>query len=127
MKRKSHPLLLSGFVLLGTLGLSLSTFAESKRIEVYSLSQHYWDTKNGETLGEIVKHLLPNNPNMQNKLMTDIISQNPHAFQDNDPDQMQANTRLWLSNRLSRTDSKADPKLIQVESFSWGNIKRPKR
>ncbi len=38
------------------------TNSESKRIEVYSLSQNYWDTQYGETLGEIVLHLLPNDP-----------------------------------------------------------------
>jgi len=107
--------------------LAPSSFAESKRIEVYSLSQNYWDTRNGETLGEIAAQLLPNNPSMQQKLMADIISQNPHAFRDNDANYMLANKRLWLPNRLVQTDSKADSKRTKVESYSWGNIKRPKR
>jgi Tfp pilus assembly protein FimV len=113
--------------LLAVLFAAPSVFAESKRVEVYSLSQHYWDTQSGETLSGIAAQLLPNNPAMQQKLMNDIISQNPDAFQNNDPNYMQANTRLWLPNRLAKTDSKADPKYTQVESFSWGNIKRPKR
>ena len=99
----------------------------SKRIEVYSLSQNYWDTHSGETLSGIVAQLLPHNPNLQHKLMNDIISQNPNAFQDNNPDYMLANKRLWLPNNLAQTDSKADPQRTKVESFSWGNIKRPKR
>ena len=113
--------------LLAALGVAPSAFAESKRVEVYSLSQNYWDIQAGETLSEIVAQLLPNNPAMQQKLMIDIISQNPDAFQDNDPDYMLTNTRLWLPNRLAQTDSKADPQRTQIESFSWGNIKRPKR
>ena len=122
MKRKiySIALILSAII-------APSSFAESKRIEVYSLSQNYWDTQSGDTLGGIVKQLLPNNPSMQKKLMSDIISQNPHAFQDDNPDYMLANKRLWLPNRLAQTDSKADPQRTKVESFSWGNIKRPKR
>ena len=127
MKRKNYPLLLSSFLLLGTLGFSQSTYAESQRVEVYPLSQHYWDTQSGDTLGQIAAQLLPNNPGMRAKLMADIISQNPDAFQDNDPDYMKANTRLWLPNRLAHADSKADPSYTHVESFSWGNIKRPKR
>lgn len=114
-------------LLLSAMSFAPSAFAESKRIEVYSLSQNYWDTQSGETLGGIAAQLLPNNPAMQQKLMANIISQNPDAFQDNDPDYMLANTRLWLPNRTAQADSKADPQRTQVESFSWGNIKRPKR
>lgn len=113
--------------LLGVLSLNVSAFADSKRVEVYPLSQHYWDTKRGETLSGIAAQLLPNNPAMQIKLMNSIISQNPNAFHNNDPDEMRANIRLWLPNRLTQTDSKVDPKQTQVKSFSWGNIKRPKR
>ncbi|MDA3868737.1 MAG: hypothetical protein PF589_02040 [Gammaproteobacteria bacterium] len=107
--------------------LSTAAFAESKRIEVYSLSQQYWDTQRGETLGGIVAQLLPNNMGMQYRLMSEIINLNPHAFEDNNPDRMLANVRLWLPNRFARTDSKADSSQTQVESFSWGNIKRPQR
>ena len=114
-------------VLLTMLAAASSAYAESKRIEVYSLSQNYWDTKSGETLGEIAAQLLPNNPGMRQKLMDDIVSQNPDAFPDGNADRMRANTRLWLSNSLSQTDSKANSRHTEVESFSWGNIKRPKR
>ena len=114
-------------LILCALAFSAPTFAESKRIEVYALSQHYWDIQSGETLSGIAEQLLPNNPAMQQKLILDLISQNPDAFQDNNPDHMLANKRLWLPNRLAETDSKADPQRTRIESFSWGNIKRPKR
>lgn len=107
--------------------LSPAAFAEPKHIEVYSLSQQYRDTHRGETLGGIVAQLLPNNMGMQYKLMSEIISLNPHAFEDNNPDRMHANVRLWLPNRFAHTDSKTDSRQTQVESFSWGNVKRPKR
>jgi len=127
MERKDILSLLTHLALLSTLSVSLPVLAESKRVEVYSLGQHYWDIQSGDTLGEIAAQLLTQNPGMRPKLMADIINQNPDAFQDNDPDYMKANTRLWLPNRLAKTDSKADPRTTQVESFSWGNIKRPKR
>jgi hypothetical protein len=53
---------------------------ESKRIEVYSLSQNYWDTRYGDTLGDIVHHLLPNNPAKREALKQDIVHLNPQAF-----------------------------------------------
>lgn len=105
----------------------LSVQAESKRIEVYSVGQHYWDTRSGETLGEIAHQLLPNNPRMQQRLMRDIVSLNPEAFQDNNPDRMQANTRLWLPGMGIKPDTKVNPSKTSVQSFAWGNIKRPIR
>ena len=101
--------------------------AESKRIEVYSLSQNYWDTKSGETLGEIAQQLLPNNPRMQQRLMKDIVALNPNAFQDNNPDHMQAKARIWLPGRMTTPDTKVDRSKTSVQSFAWGNIKRPVR
>ena len=101
--------------------------AESKRIEVYSLSQNYWHTKSGETLGEIAQQLLPNNPRMQQRLMKDIVALNPNAFQNNDADRMQANTRLWLPGNMTTPDTKVDRSKTSVQSFAWGNIKRPVR
>lgn len=123
MQRKTS-LIITSLVLLG---LASPVFAESKRVEVYSLSQNYWDTKAGETLGEIAAQLLPNNPNMRQKLMAEIISLNPNAFPNNTPNSMLANKRLWLPNGFNQTDSKADPSRTEVETYSWGNIKRPKR
>ena len=101
--------------------------AESKRIEIYSLSQNYWDTKSGETLGEIAQQLLPNNPRMQQRLMKDIVALNPNAFQDNNPDHMQAKIRVRLPGRMTTPDTKVDRSKTSVQSFAWGNIKRPIR
>jgi hypothetical protein len=99
----------------------------SKRIEVYSLSQSYWDTKYGDTLGEIAQQLLPYNKNKQQQLIINIIELNPNAFVKNKPATMKANLRLWLPNNMSHVGKHVDPSHYNVQSFSWGNIKRPKR
>ena len=101
--------------------------AESKRIEVYSLGQQYWDTKKGETLGEIVQQLLPNNPRMHQRLLKDIVALNPGSFQNNNPDRMKANSRIWLPGHLTKPDTQVNRSKIHVEPFAWGNIKRPIR
>ena len=123
MDRKAHLILL----LIASLFFTAPALADSTRIEVYPLTQHYWDTQPGESLSQIAAQLLPNNPSMQHKLMNDIIQQNPDAFQGNDADYMLAHVRLWLPNHLAQMDSKVDPEKTQVEAFSWGNVKRPKR
>ena len=97
---------------------------QSKRIEVYSLSQNYWDTRSGDTLGEIARHLLPNNPTKRATLEQDILHLNPQAFINGDPARLLAGKRLWLPGYMKQADSKADPRTTTVEKFSWGNIKR---
>ena len=97
---------------------------QSKRIEVYSLSQNYWDTHFGDTLGEIAHHLLPNNPSKRATLQQDILHLNPQAFIDGDPAQLLADKRLWLPGYMKQADSKVNPRTTTVETFSWGNIKR---
>ena len=97
---------------------------ESKRIEVYSLSQNYWDTRYGDTLGNIVHHLLPNNPAKREALKQDIVHLNPQAFINGNPEQLLADKRLWLPGYMKQADSKADPETTTVERYSWGNIKR---
>ena len=124
---KTTFLLLRTGLLLTALVVSASSAADSKRIEVYPLSQHYWDSQAGQTLGEIALSLLPHNPRMQQNLMRDIVKLNPDAFINDDPDHLLANKRLWLPNHLTQADSKVNPSHHSVESFSWGNIKRPKR
>jgi hypothetical protein len=98
----------------------------SKRIEVYSLSQNYWDTQNGDTLGEIVLQLLPNNPAKHEKLEQDIVQLNPGAFIGADADKLLAGKRLQLPGYMKQADSKIDPATTVVEQYSWGNIKRPR-
>ena len=97
---------------------------ESKRIEVYSLSQNYWDTRYGDTLGDIVHHLLPNNPAKREALKQDIVQLNPQAFINADPEQLLADKRLWLPGYMKQADTKVDPATTTVERYSWGNIKR---
>ncbi len=98
----------------------------SRRIEVYSLSQNYWDVQNGDTLGEIVHHLLPHNPSKRAMLQEDILHLNPGAFIGGDPAKLLAGKRLWMPGYMKQADSKADPATTSVETFSWGNIKRQK-
>ena len=99
---------------------------QSRRIEVYALSQNYWDTKYGDTLDEIVIQLLPNNPSKREVLKQDIVRLNPDAFIKNDPAQLLANKRLWMPGYMKQADSKADPENTIVERYSWGNVKRPR-
>lgn len=96
----------------------------SKRIEVYSLSQSYWDTHYGDTLGEITSHLLPNNPARHVALKREIVQLNPHAFINGNPEKLLANQRLWLPGYMKQPDSKVNPSTTIVETYSWGNIKR---
>ena len=99
---------------------------DSVRVEVYSLSQNYWDTQHGDTLGDIVRHLLPNNPAKYQALKQDIVHLNPHAFINGNPGQLLAGKRLWLPGYMKQADSKVNPTTTEVERFSWGNIKRPR-
>ncbi len=101
--------------------------SESKRIEVYSLSQNYWDTRYGDTLSEIAHHLLPNNPTKRAALQNDILHQNPDAFIDGDPAMLLAGKRLWLPGYMKQADSSANPSTTIVETYSWGNIKRQRK
>ncbi len=98
----------------------------SKRIEVYALSQSYWDTQYGDTLGKITHYLLPNNPAKRETLMQDILRLNPTAFINGDPAKLLSGKRLWLPGYIKQADSIADPTRTTVETYSWGNIKRAK-
>jgi len=100
--------------------------SKSKRIEVYSLSQNYWDVRSGDTLSSIAHHLLPNNPAKREALQQDILHLNPRAFIAGQPEKLLAGKRLWLPGYMKQADSKVDPKKMTVETYSWGNIKRPK-
>jgi len=96
----------------------------SIRVEVYSLSQNYWDTRYGDTLSEITRHLLPHKPSKREALEQDILHLNPGAFINGNPEQLLAGKRLWLPGYMKQADSKADPSTTTVETYSWGNIKR---
>lgn len=98
-----------------------------RRIEVYELAQSYWDTKYGDTLSEIAMVLLPNNPYKRESLMQDIVRLNPQAFINGDPQQLLTGRRLALPGYMKQADTRIDPAVTEVETYSWGNIKRPRR
>lgn len=100
---------------------------QSKRIEVYSLSQNYWDVQYGDTLNSIAHHLLPNNPAKREALQQDILHLNPKAFIAGQAEKLLAGKRLWLPGYMKQADSKVDPATTTVETYSWGNIKRLKK
>ena len=111
------------YLLFLTLFFTTLVCAESKRIEVYPLTQHYWDIQAGDTLGSIVSTLMPANHYLQEKLMREIISLNPEVFPEGKADRMLADRRLWLPNSAKRVDN-ADLSDYIVESYQWGSIKR---
>ena len=126
---ESNAFVASGFIATGAIAYNNNSEAiqtNSKRIEVYSLSQNYWDVQYGDTLDEIVHHLLPHNPSKRESLQQDIIHLNPNIFTNGDPARMLANKRLWLPGYMKQADSKTDPATTSVETYSWGNIKRQK-
>jgi len=98
----------------------------SKRIEVYSLSQNYWDVQTGDTISDIVHHLLPNNQSKHDDLKKDIVHLNPTAFINGNAEQLLAGKRLFLPGYMKQADSKVNHDTTEVERYSWGNIKRPK-
>ncbi len=99
-------------------------WAESTRIEVYPLSQNYWDIKTGDTLGEIVNTLIPDNPYLQEKLVHDILSLNPDVFPGGNPNHMLANRRLWLPNAVKQPGDETNASDFIIETFQWGSIKK---
>ena len=99
-------------------------WGDSRRIEVYPLSQNYWDVQQGDTLGEIVNTLMPKNRYLQQKLMRDILSLNPDVFPDGNPHLMLADRRLWLPNAVKRPDSAAGSAGESIETYQWGSIRR---
>ena len=114
------------FVLLVAVLVSTTAIADSKRIEVYPVSQAYWDVTPGETLGMIVQQLLPNNPGMRKRLMAEILELNPDAFSNSNPDNLKARVRLWLPNHTRAMKNPIDKKKYHIREFSWGYVQRLK-
>jgi hypothetical protein len=123
---KVITLLICGFFVSSYANSTEAEQQKSRRIEVYSLSQNYWDTQYGDTLAEIVIHLLPNNPSKRETLKQDIVYLNPDEFIKINPAMLLANKRLWMPGYMKQADLKVNPATTTVESYSWGNIKRPK-
>lgn len=101
--------------------------AQPTRIEVYSISQFFWDVSPGETLGEIIQRILPDSQAQRAPLLRQILNLNPHAFVQANPNRLKANVRLWLPNNTSRNQRKKDKNKYQSQSFSWGQIHKVKR
>ncbi|HED34256.1 MAG TPA: hypothetical protein ENJ08_08605 [Gammaproteobacteria bacterium] len=109
------------------MGASMETRAgTSKRIEVYAISQNFWDVAPGETLGDIVKQLLPDNPQQRKILLKEIVQLNPDAFSQSNPDNLKANIRLWLPNNAPIRGPLMDKNRYDTQSFSWGQVHRGK-
>jgi len=105
-----------------------STLANAtKHVEVYAISQHYWDVAAGETLSGIVKQLLPDNPGLRKKLLFEIVALNPDAFSLNNPDNLKANIRLWLPNHSRAMRSTKKHSQSEIQSFSWGQVYKARR
>ena len=115
------------FILLLTLASYNAFGSESKRVEVYQLSQHYWDVQQGDTLSGIVLQLLPGDLDRQHQLMQQILENNPAAFINGDINRVLAGARLWLPGHWQPAAS-TEPGNgnYNIERYRWGYIKRPK-
>lgn len=111
------------YLLLILLLLTNPAWSESKRIEVYPLSQSYWDVNTGDTLRQIVNTLMPDNAYLQERLLREIVSLNPGVFPDGDPDRMLANRRLWLPNAVKPPENNTNTSNYIIRSYQWGSIK----
>lgn len=100
---------------------------ESKRIEVYAISQSFWDVQPGESLSEIVMQLLPEYPTMRDRLMHDILTLNPSAFIQGNPNQLRAHVRLWLPDHVNMLRQRKNTDAYHIQSFDWGQVYTPKR
>lgn len=127
--------LVPGTVYLLLLPLSSATLAstdinkagstgEAKRIEVYPLSQNFYDVAAGETLQQIVLQLLPDRPAQREHLMQEIVQLNPTAFIRQNPNRLKAGVRLWLPNNPPRPAPQPHTRNRHIESFSWGKVIR---
>ncbi|MCW8855703.1 MAG: hypothetical protein OQK76_07040 [Gammaproteobacteria bacterium] len=102
--------------------LQTSVNAESKRIEVYASSQSYWDVQAGDTLSIIVQHIIAKPSSARQKLMNEILSLNPDAFINANPDRLKAGTRLWLPNGTDDIRKLYSNNRYQIKNYSWGQV-----
>lgn len=68
--------------------------------EEFNADTRYLHVQKGQTLHNIVKRLYPNQVKQWQKLSSDIVRQNPHAFINNDPTRMKADVRLTLPQKM---------------------------
>lgn len=103
---------------------SSGSTGEAKPIEVYPLSQNFYDVAAGDTLQQIVLQLLPNRPDQREHLMQAIVKLNPTAFVKHNPSRLKAHVRLWLPNSPPHSVPQLETRNLQIESFSWGQVIR---
>ncbi|HED34391.1 MAG TPA: hypothetical protein ENJ08_09285 [Gammaproteobacteria bacterium] len=126
--RKQFNLIITALILSSIAHIVTTANASpSKRIEVYAISQNFWDVTPGETLGDIVKQLLPDNPAMRKTLLNEIVQLNPDAFSQSNPDNLKANIRLWLPDNARAMHNTLDKNRYESKSFSWGQVHKPRR
>ena len=106
--------------------LCTSAYADSKRVQVYELTQTFVDVLPGDTLGEIAATLIPYNHTLQQRLMDDIMRMNPDAFPQGEARRLLSGSRLFLPNSLQPAMHGEAAGDFSVETFSWGSIKRQK-
>jgi len=114
------------FLLTFCLTIFCAAHADSKRIEVYSAGQTYWDVDPGETLGDIVAQLLPNNPSRRGRLISEIVKLNPEAFSNGNPDFLKSSVRLWLPGHSSGLNKQINKDKYIIKEFSWGYTQQRK-
>ena len=111
------------YIYLVILLLSQTTVsAESKRIEVYATSQVYWDVHAGDTLSSIVQQLITKPSSSRQKLTDEILSLNPDAFINSNPDRLKANIRLWLPNGTNDIKNISHNNRYRIKNYSWGQV-----
>ena len=113
-------LIVTGFLIPALVG------AESKRIEVYPETQAFWDVQRGDTLTDIVMQLMPRTPRLRQQLMSDILTLNPDAFINQNPDRLKAHVRLWLPNAIQTLRQTGNKDRYIIQDFSWGYMQTPK-
>lgn len=102
--------------------LHTAVLAESKRIEVYATSQAYWDVHAGDTLSSIVNQLIAKPSPSRQKLSNEILSLNPDAFINSNPNRLKANIRLWLPNGTNEINKLSSNNKYRIKNYSWGQI-----
>jgi len=113
-------------LVIALLASSFKADAQSKRIEVYPASQAFVQVGRGDTLGEIVKRLLPNHPARRQQLMHDLVALNPEAFINGNPNRLKANVRLWLPGHIAALQQAIHSDKYRIKSFSWGYVQQLK-
>jgi len=111
------------YLYLAILFIAPSTvLAESKTIEVYATSQAYWDVHAGDTLSGIVNQLIKEPSPSREKLSAEIVSLNPNAFINANPNRLKANIRLWLPNGTNDMHNLSSNQTYRITNHPWAQV-----